>query len=177
MQAGHEHGSEESCQPPSPRGGLATGHPSSICRVPAQRASLVLAKATLLPGQLWQQWGLVIVPAALQCHQLEAKGAAVSHVLPVPQEGKVQSHAEILWAPLLQVGNSHWNSHCNSLCNSRCDFQCNSQNIFQFNFHCDCNSLCNSQCTSRCDSHCNSQCNFHFDSHSDSPHFPVHFSL
>lgn len=91
-----------------------------------------------------------------------------SHAAPFPQGGKAQSHTEILWAPLLQVGYSHWNSHCNSLCNSQCDFQCNSQNISQFNFHCDRNSLCSSQCTSHCDSYCNSQCIFHSYSHCDS---------
>lgn len=68
--------------PPPPQGGLATGQPPSICRVPAQRASLVLAKATPLPCHPWQQRGLVVVPAALQFHHLGAKGAAISHLLP-----------------------------------------------------------------------------------------------
>lgn len=60
------------------------GHRAALqhLQVPAQRASLVLAKAASLPCQPWQQWGLLAVPAAFQFNHFGTKGAAISHMLP-----------------------------------------------------------------------------------------------
>lgn len=182
--AGHEHGSEESCQPPC-RGvphllGVAWPQGNTPASAgPCSKSFPGAGQSHRLPCQPWQQWGLVVVPAALQFHQPGAKGAAISHMLPpfLRREMFKATLRDFIGSPAaggqlplefplqFPLQFSVW------------FLQCNSQSTSQFNFHCDCNSLCNSQCTSHW---------FPLQFPVQFPlwfplwfrlHFPVHFSL
>lgn len=156
---------------PPPQGGLATGQPSSICRVPAQRASLVLAKATPLPCHPWQQRGLVVVPAALQFHHLGAKGAAISHLLPpsLRRERLRATLTDFMGSPAASgqfplefpLQFSATLSVISNAIPSTFPSSISTGMAIAIHFATPSALLT--------DSHCNSRCNFHSDSHCDSP--------